>query len=165
MKQHRFWKHPRPSRYVQLLIQPLRKNHGIRQPASDNTSDNATAPDDATAQPPHLPEDKRDGFIEKVSSRYPLSEELTARFGDRWNWNRGLSRNEGLPGSEELIARYEGRWTEAGYSEEWSFLSENEALPWSKELIARYEDRWDWSRLPSDALTQYAPDDIRQIVA
>jgi hypothetical protein len=93
------------------------------------------ASDDTITPRAHPPEDQRDKFIGAVSSRYPLFEELITRFGDRWEW--------------------EGRWS----------LSDNEALPWSEELIARFENQWDWSRLPSECLRQYTPDDIRQIMS
>ena len=81
------------------------------------------------------------------------------QYSDIWDF-KALSRNKALPWSEELIARYENKWDWEG-EDEGEGLSQNEALPWSKELIVRYEDRWDWSRLPSDALTQYTPYDIR----
>ena len=66
----------------------------------------------------------------------PWSLELIKRFEDKWDWRR-LSWNEGLPWSLELIVRFEDKWV-------WEGLSRNKALPWSLELIERFEDKWNW---------------------
>ncbi|HMV61129.1 MAG TPA: hypothetical protein PKC07_07980, partial [Agitococcus sp.] len=68
-----------------------------------------------------------------------LSDELIAKYEDKWNWKE-LSQSKALPWSLEFFERFEDKW-------DWEKLSWNEALPWSLELIERFEDKWDWERL------------------
>lgn len=74
----------------------------------------------------------------------PWSEELIARYVDRWDWN-AMSQNEGIPWTMDLIDRYEDRWS-------WSKLSRNEGLPWSEELIDRYAERWDFEAMSMNSV-------------
>lgn len=73
------------------------------------------------------------------SAHLPWSQELIARFHDRWNWWR-LSANENIPWSETLLMRFEHKWN-------WTVISRNPALPWSESLITRLGMHWNWNEI------------------
>ena len=88
---------------------------------------------DTTTPFANPPNEQRDGFIERISCHYPLSEEMIARYEDQWDWEQ-LSENEALPWDEELIERFEDHWSWDGgrFFSDGIGLGSNGALPWSE---------------------------------
>lgn len=91
-----------------------------------------------------------------MSNTQSLDGDLIDRFGDRWDWQYGLSMlNRSLPWSLELIARFLDRW-------DWRSLSRNKFLPWTPDLIEYFSDRWDWAQLSGNTSLPWSKEIIER---
>ncbi len=87
----------------------------------------------------------------------PWSEELIARFQNRWNWTK-LCSNESVPWSKHLIKRF-------GHCVNWTALSRNPSLPWSEKFIALFAPYWNYAALSENEGVPWSLDLLRKYEA